>query len=171
MTDRKLPRLLFIVQLPPPLHGASLMNSQIVNSNILRSNFNIETVNLHFAESIQELGKFSFEKVYRTFAYGIEIVKKVIKHKPDLVYFNLTPKGFAFYRDAFYVLILKMLGKKIVFHLQSKGIKENTRTSTIKKHLYTWVFRNTSIICLSPRLTDDFDDIYKSSPVLCSQRD
>ena len=164
MSDRKLPGLLFIVQLPPPLHGASLMNSHILKSNLLKNNFSIEIVNLHFAESIQELGKFTFEKLYRTFLYAFEIVKKVIKHKPDLVYFNLTPKGFAFYRDAFYVLLLKILGKKIVFHLQSKGIKENTSTSIIKKSLYKWVFRNTSIICLSPRLTEDFDDIYKPTP-------
>ena len=145
MPDKESPRLLFIVQLPPPLHGASLINSYILNSNLIRSNFNIETVNLHFAESIQELGKFSIKKVFRTFIYCFEIVKKVIKHKPDLVYFNLTPKGFAFYRDAFYVFILKLLRRKIVFHLQSKGIKENIRQSNIKKQLYKLVFKNTDI--------------------------
>jgi len=164
MPDKESPRLLFIVQLPPPLHGASLINSYILNSNLIRSNFNIETVNLHFAESIQELGKFSIKKVFRTFIYCFEIVKKVIKHKPDLVYFNLTPKGFAFYRDAFYVFILKLLRRKIVFHLQSKGIKENIRESIIKKQLYKFVFKNTSIICMSPRLTDDFNEVYKSNP-------
>lgn len=164
MPDKELPRLLFIFQLPPPLHGASMMNSHILNSRLLRNNFNIESVNLHFAESVQELGKFSLEKVYRTFIYAIEIVKKVIRHKPDLVYFNLTPKGFAFYRDSFYVFLLKLLGRKIVFHLQSKGIRENTGKSLIKKQLYRMVFKNTSIICLSPKLTDDFTDVYKSIP-------
>lgn len=164
MQDKILPRLLFIVQLPPPLHGASMMNSHIVNSKLIAANFNSETINLHFAETVQELGKFTFGKVYRTFLYAAEIVKKVIKHKPDLVYFNLTPKGFAFYRDAFYVFILKALGRKIVLHLQSKGIKENTDSSVLKKRLYKMVFKNTSVICLSPRLTDDFLNIYASSP-------
>ena len=164
MSDKELPKLLFIVQLPPPLHGASMMNSHIVNSDLIRGNFRTETVNLHFAETVQELGKFSPEKVYRTFVYAFEIIKKVIKHKPDLVYFNLTPKGFAFYRDAFYVFILKVLRRKIVFHLQSKGIKENIRGSVVKKQLYKMVFDNTSIICLSPRLTDDFHDVYDSDP-------
>jgi glycosyltransferase involved in cell wall biosynthesis len=164
MPDNELPKLLFIVQLPPPLHGASMMNSHIVNSHLIRSNFRSEIVNLHFAETIQELGRFSLGKVCRTLVYAVEIVKKVIKLKPDLVYFNLTPKGFAFYRDAFYVFILKAMRRKIVFHLQSKGIKENIRGSFVKKHLYKSVFSNTSVICLSPRLTDDFKDIYRSKP-------
>lgn len=159
-----MPRLLFIVQLPPPLHGASMMNRYIVNSKLLSGNFTSETVNLHFTETVQGLGRFTFGKVYMTFVYAFEIIKKVIKHKPDLVYFNLTPKGFAFYRDAFYVFILKAMGRKIVFHLQSKGVKENTSTSAVKKQLYKIVFKNTSVICLSPRLTDDFSDIYSSRP-------
>jgi glycosyltransferase involved in cell wall biosynthesis len=164
MTDKGLPRLLFIVQLPPPLHGASMMNRYIVESKLISGKFSFDTVNLHFTETVQDLGRFTFGKVYKTFVYAFEIINKVIRSKPDLVYFNLTPKGFAFYRDAFYVLILKILCKKIVFHLQSKGIKENTSSSAVKKMLYKFVFRNTSIICLSPRLTDDFSDIYTSQP-------
>jgi glycosyltransferase involved in cell wall biosynthesis len=164
MTEKKLPEILFIVQLPPPLHGASMMNRYIVNSKLIAGNFNSDTVNLHFTETVQDLGRFTFGKVFKTFVYAFEIIKKVLKHKPDLVYFNLTPKGFAFYRDAFYVFILKALRRKIVFHLQSKGIKENTSSSALKKLLYKIVFKNTSIICLSPRLTDDFNDIYTGRP-------
>jgi glycosyltransferase involved in cell wall biosynthesis len=164
MTNKGLPELLFIVQLPPPLHGASMMNRYIVDSKLISEKFSSDTVNLHFTETVQDLGRFTFAKIYKTFAYALEIIRKVIKNKPDLVYLNLTPKGFAFYRDAFYVLILKILGQKLVFHLQSKGIKENTSASAVKKLLYKIVFKNTRIICLSPRLTDDFSDIYSSRP-------
>jgi glycosyltransferase involved in cell wall biosynthesis len=162
--EKEMPALLFVVQLPPPLHGASMMNRHIVESKLLKSNFRMVTVNLHFAETVQELGKFSLTKVWMTFVYAYEIAVKVMKHKPDLVYFNLTPKGFALYRDSFYVFILKMLGQKIVFHLQSKGIRENAEQSGLKKLLYKMVFRNTSLICLSPRLKTDFDSVFKAEP-------
>ncbi len=164
MTDKGLPRLLFIVQLPPPLHGASMMNSHLLASSLIRSRFVVDSINLHFAESVQQLGKFSFEKLYRTFAYAFRIIGKVIRHKPDLVYFNLTPKGFAFYRDALYVFILKIMRRKIVLHLQSKGIRENIASNVLRRQLYRLVFRNTSLICLSPRLTDDFEGIYRAKP-------
>jgi glycosyltransferase involved in cell wall biosynthesis len=164
MTEKKLPGLLFVVQLPPPLHGASMMNRHIVDSELLKKHFRTETVNLHFAETVQELGKFSLAKVWMTFVFAFEIAVRAIRFRPDLVYFNLTPKGFALYRDSFYVMILKMLGRKIVFHLQSKGIRENAEHSRLKKFLYKCVFRNSRIICLSPRLTEDFDLVYSGKP-------
>lgn len=159
-------KILFLGQFPPPVHGASIMNSYVINSEVIRSNFNIDFVNLQFAKSIKELGKFSFLKVFKAFFYGFKIVKRVITQRPDLVYFNLTPTGFAFYRDAFYVFLLKLLRRKIVFHLHSKGIKKNANKSFLKKYLYTWVFKNTHVICVSKSLTDDIAEVYKSTPFI-----
>ncbi len=158
------PALLFVVQLPPPLHGASLMNSIVTESELLRKNFRTEIVSLHFADSVQDLGKFSFGKIRKTLFYAVEIIKKIIRFKPDLVYVNLTPKGFAFYRDTFYVFIIKLLRRRIVFHLQSKGIRENVENSLTKRKLYQMVLANTSLICLSPMLSDDFDMVYRDEP-------
>lgn len=159
-------KILFIGQFPPPLHGASIMNSYVINSEIIRSNFNIDYINLQFAKSVKELNEFSFLKVFKAFFYGFVIVKRIITQRPDLVYFNLTPKGFAFYRDALYVFLLKLLRRRIVFHLHSKGIKNNARKSFLKKYLYKWVFLNTYVICLSKNVTDDIAEVYKSSPFI-----
>ena len=159
-------KILCILQLPPPLHGVSLMNSLVINSELIRSNFNIDVVNLQFTKSVKELGKISFLKVYKSIYYGYEIVKKVLTKKPDLVYFTLCPTGFAFYRDAFYVVLLKLLNLKIVFHLHGKGIKPNAEKSILKKYLYAWVFKNTYVICLSESLTDDIAEVYKSTPFI-----
>ena len=136
-------RILFLGQIPPPLHGASIMNSYVINSEVIRTNFSIESVNFQFAKSIKEIEKFSFLKVYKAFLCGFEIVKKVIIQKPDLVYFNLAPKGFAFYRDAFYVFLLKLLKRKIVFHLHGKGIKKNVENNFLKKY--------NMIVCLTKK--------------------
>lgn len=159
-------RILTILQLPPPVHGASIMNSYFVNSEIIKSNFNIRVVNLQFAISIKELKKFSFLKILKAFLYCFEIVKNVISFKPDLVYFTISPIGFAFYRDSIYVFLLKLFNNKIVFHLHGKGIKENLKSNAIKKYLYQWAFKNTHVICLSQRLTNDIEDVCKSVPFI-----
>lgn len=159
-------KILCILQLPPPVHGASIMNSHIIQSEIIKNNFFIDVINLQFAKSIKEVAKFSWVKVFKAFLYSFVIVKRVLIHNPDLVYYNFSPNGFAFYRDAFYVFSLKLLRRKIVFHLHSKGIKNNAKKSILKKYLYTWIFINTHVICLSDRLTDDIAEVYKSTPFI-----
>lgn len=154
------------MQLPPPVHGASLMNSYVINSEILRKNFDIDIVNLQFATSIKELEKFSIRKVFKAFYFGFEIIKRVIINRPNLVYFTLAPKGLAFYRDAFYVFLLKLLKRKIVFHLHGKGIKKNVENNFLKKYLYKCVFKNTHVICLSKILIDDISEVYNSTPFI-----
>jgi len=166
MLKKQIKKILFIVQLPPPVHGASIMNSYVINSKIINNNFYCDVVNLHFLRSIKEISKYSFRKVLKGIYYGFEIIIKDFIRKPDLVYFTLSPKGYAFYRDAIYVFILKLFNNKIVFHLHGKGIKENIKSNAIKRYLYLWVFNNTHVICLSQRLTNDIEDVFKSIPFI-----
>jgi glycosyltransferase involved in cell wall biosynthesis len=166
MMKNQIKKILFIIQLPPPVHGASLMNSYVINSEVIRSTYLIEVISLQFVKSIKNVAKFSLVKVFKFFFYGFVIVKKVLTQKPDLVYFTICPTGIAFYRDAFYVVLLKLLNSKIVFHLHGKGIKKNVKKSYFKKYLYTWVFKNTYIICLSELLSEDISEVYSGVPFI-----
>lgn len=162
----RLPTVLFLGQLPPPVHGVSLMNSYLLNSELIKCNFNIDVIGLQFETSLNQLGKFSIKKVLKAFDYGFKIAKHNLRTKPDLVYFTLVPTGFAFYRDAFYVILLKLFNLKIVLHLHGKGIEENSRNNRIKEKLYTWILRRTHVICLSEKLSEDIKKVYKSTPFI-----
>jgi glycosyltransferase involved in cell wall biosynthesis len=166
MSSIKTKKILCIGQLPPPVHGVSVMNGYIINSKLIKSNFFIEFIDLKFARSINELQKFSFLKIFKAIYYGYEIVGKVLTKKPDLVYFTICPTGFVFYRDAFYVFLLKVLNSKIVFHLHGKGIKNSAKKNFVKKYLYSLVFKNTNIICLTKRLSEDISEVYRSVPYI-----
>ncbi|HEY5370804.1 MAG TPA: glycosyltransferase [Hanamia sp.] len=159
-------RILCIMQLPPPIHGASLMNSYLSKSNIINDNFDTQIINLQFAPSLKELEKFSFLKIFKSINYAFVIFKKIIKFKPDLVYFTLSISGYAFYRDAIYVSILKLCGSKILFHLHGKGIKKESEKSILKRNLYKFVFKNTYVICLAKNLTEDIKSVYSSVPFI-----
>lgn len=166
MTDYSKNKILFIVQLPPPIHGASIMNSLVVNSEIVKQKFSIEVINLQFAYSIANITKFSIKKVFKSVSIGFEIYKKIKLFKPNLVYFTISPKGYAFYRDSIYVLIMKMMNMNIIFHIHMKGIKETTDKSRIKNNIYKYVFKNTNVICLSKSLIADFSGILNSIPYI-----
>jgi glycosyltransferase involved in cell wall biosynthesis len=159
-------KILFIGQLPPPMHGASLMNSYVINSEVIRHNFSLVIINLQFAKSIKEITRFSFLKVYKAVFYAFLIVKRILLQKPDLIYFTVSPVGFAFIRDTFYVLLFKLFHRKIVFHLHGKGIKENAKRNFLIRFIYTWVFKNSHIICLSKRLAEDIENVYHSIPFI-----
>lgn len=158
-------KILLIVQLPPPIHGASVMNSHIVNSEKINKRFNIEVINLQFSKTIGEISIFSIRKVFKAIYFGFKIINQVFIQKPDLVYFTFSPSGYAFYRDVIYVVLLKLLRRKIVFHLHGKGIKEN-KLNIVKKCLYLLVFRNTYVICLSKKLVNDIETVNRSVPYI-----
>jgi len=121
------------MHLPPPLHGASISNLNVANSTLINTSFDVLIVNLQFAKTLQELREFTFLKILKAIKFGLIIIRKAITFKPDLIYFTLSPNGFAFYRDAFYVLILKLFKLQIVFHLHGKGIKKATEVSSFQK--------------------------------------
>lgn len=74
--------------------------------------------------------------------------------------------GSAFYRDAFYVFILKLFTNKIVFHLHGQGIKAGSKRSKVSEYIYKWVFKNSNVICLGRNLINDLDGIYNGTPYI-----
>lgn len=141
------------------------MNSYIIESMVIHKNFHIDIVDIRFSKSMDQLQKFSFSKVFTTLKYGYIIVKKMVSCKFQIVYFTLTPTGFGFYRDSFYVFLLKFFKTKIILHLHGKGIKQNAN-NYFKKKLYKWVFNKTYVICLTKNLSNDITGIYKPVPFI-----
>lgn len=143
------------MQLPPPIHGQSVMNQTIYESNLINESFNFKTIPLHFA-ALENIGKPSVNKLWKMICYLFIIFKELIIFRPALIYFTLSPTGFAFYRDSIYVALIKLFGAPIVFHLHGKGIKEKAK-NPFNRILYTFVFYNSKIILLSKLLRPDLD--------------
>ncbi len=150
MTERKR-KILYFIQLPPPVHGVSTINEIVFNSKLINQHFTKKLVEIKFSEKIEELRKFSLYKLWEFFKIIFQLKYALIKFKPDIVYFSFMPVGIGFLRDAFFALIIKLFRKKIVFHLNNRGIPHYD-----KKHLYHFlykvVFRNSIIIHVSKGL-------------------
>jgi len=148
-------KILFLVQLPPPVHGVSMMNQITVNNPGMLDYFRTNTVLLNYTSEIKGIGKFTFKKLFSFFRIYRNILKLIFSFKPDLIYFTLTPTGISFYRDAIIVFLLKRTKAKIVYHLHGKGIYNKTKHSKINRTIYKLVLRNTYIIHLSESLKED----------------
>ncbi len=160
-----MPKILFLVQLPPPIHGVSTMNTHIVESDVINKNFCISKIDLKFVKSMDQLQKFTISKIITAIKYSFVIIKKMLVFKPQLVYFTPMPTGFGFYRDAFYVFILKRFNVKVILHLHGKGVRKNNNTY-IKRTIYKYFFHNIYVVCLSEILTKDIADVYKGRPII-----
>lgn len=158
--------ILCIIQLPPPVHGVSECNKILVNSDLINSNYKLSIINLQFSKSISDIEHFSFKKILTAIKYCFKIVKEIKLSKPDLIYFTISPNGSSFYRDAFYVLLIKIFRKKILFHLHGQGFKDSTKQNLVKKRISKFIFNNAEVICLAKKLTTDIKEVFSGKPFI-----
>ncbi len=156
-------KILFLVQLPPPVHGSALVNKLLLTHEHVQKKYHIDLLPTQLANSLEDMGNFSIKKIWRGFSIFFKTFFKLLSNKYDLVYLTLSPLSFAFYKDASLILLAKLFGNKVVLHLHGKGIKDQIK-SRFKKDIYKRVFKNTEVIILAKTLYNDISEIYSKSP-------
>jgi len=154
-------KVLLLLKTPPPLTGATLMNSFVADSKLLKEYFNTHTIGISYKDKIEDRRIFSLKKISALILTGFKLVKSLTLFKPDQVYFQISPTGIAFFRDCIYILLIKTFRTPIIYHLHGKGILEYTQNSLFKTKIYKWAFKNASVICLSKLLIFDIENIFK----------
>ena len=152
-------KLLYFIKVPPPITGATLMNERVHYSQFLREKFKVRSINISYNKKVNEFGHYSFYKLIIFNLIFIKLLIELLLYRPNLIYFQISPTGLAFYRDSIFVFTMKMFGMKILFHMRGKGIKEAIANSIYKEKYYKSVFKDTYIICLSELLTSDIASI------------
>jgi glycosyltransferase involved in cell wall biosynthesis len=155
--------ILFMAQLPPPVHGAALRNQSLLESELLNNEFNIISLPLKFIDDMKDLGSFSFKKILLMLKYCFRLTVILLKKKVDLVYFTMSPAGGAFYRDILFISIIKLFRKKRLLHFRVKGIKK-TASSGIGRMLVKYGFAGSDIVCLSQHHMLDMADLTVRKP-------
>lgn len=158
------PKILFILHLPPPMHGAALVGNLIKNNALLNKNFRSDYINLSASNNLNEIGKFGIFKLFRIFKVQCSVLKKLIFNRYDLCYVTLTSSGLGFYKDAVIVLLVKLFRIKIVFHFHNKGVSKH-KINYLNNFLYSFVFKNTNSILLSDYLYYDLQSYVKHSNI------
>ncbi len=158
MQSSKKKKILFLMQLPPPVHGAAVMNQSIQDSELINSTFDCNYINISTAKGINDIGKGSLGKWFRSLGLLIRVKLSIFTFRPNLVYITLSPVGFAFYKDSFFVLISRFFGRKICIHLHGKGI-ENAMNTKFKMWYYNYVFKGSDTIHLSKLLLPELNKI------------
>lgn len=157
--------ILFMAQIPPPVHGAALRNESILKSKLINADFRIIPLPLQFAADMKTLGKLSFRKLLLMIAYIFRLIWTLVTKKIDLAYFTMSPAGGAFYRDILFITILKVFRKKCLLHFRVKGIKQ-TANSFVGRSLVKFAFKGSNVICLSQHHTQDLLAYVSTTPYI-----
>ena len=153
-------KVLFILHLPPPVHGSSMVGQYIKDSSIINDGIDAKYINLGTSKSLNEIGKNPFQKVSVYLKIVYQTLKQLSVFQPDLVYIALTAKGKAFYKDAFIALLAKLFGRKIIYHLHNRSMLER-QDKWLDVVLCKMLFKNTDVLLLSKYL---YPEIQKYVP-------
>ncbi|MBN2531049.1 MAG: glycosyltransferase family 4 protein [Deltaproteobacteria bacterium] len=154
MTSSKHSKILFILHLPPPTHGSSVVGKQIQNSDKINSTFSCKYINLNTSKKISHIGRWNPSKFFSFFKIVFSTFVSCIFRRPDLCYLAITAKGIAFLKDAVIALIVKAFGIKIVYHFHNKGVHLYSQKK-LYNVFYKLVFKNSDAILLSKYLYPD----------------
>jgi glycosyltransferase involved in cell wall biosynthesis len=151
LNKNKQPKILYFIQLPPPVHGVSVINKLIYTSQKINQGFATYLLEIKFSNRINQLRRINVRKLYQFLKLVFRLIRSIRSIRPDIIYFSIMPVGKGFLRDLFFVIIIKWYRITPVYHLHNKGIARNSELWIMKK-LYEYVFRNSYIIHLSASL-------------------
>lgn len=143
-------RLLYLVQLPPPVHGPSKMNAWICAHPAINAGLQVSVLRFEFARSLADLNRITPGKLVRYIGLLFKLVARLSRWRPHAVYVTPVPSGPGFLRDAMVLLLIRASGARRIVHLHGRGIGHASQ-NRFWRLLYALTLRNAVVISLSER--------------------
>ncbi|UKV15535.1 glycosyltransferase family 4 protein [Thalassospiraceae bacterium SW-3-3] len=162
MTKR--PRIIAMLQLPPPMHGAAAMNERALAA--LRKTCDVTLLEMRFTNHPRDIAKLTIGKLVKAFYLSLRLLFELWR-KPDALYINFAPSGSAFYRDSIYVLMSKQFGIPAILHLHGQGLQAG-RENRFAAWLQHRVFTGQTAIILGDALRHELSGIGCQSAIIAN---
>ena len=157
--------ILFILHLPPPVHGAAMVGQHIHDSALINNDFESRFINLTTASGMDDIGRFKLKKI-RPFLHLLRQIRHSVKEfRPELVYITPNAGGGPFYKDFIVVSMLKRMGCRLVAHYHNKGVSTR-QDRPLDNCLYRSFFQGLKVLLLSERLYPDIAKYVRREDVL-----
>ncbi|SMG30023.1 glycosyltransferase [Fibrobacter sp. UWB13] len=87
------PKVLFIMHMPPPVHGAAMVGKYIHDSKIVNNSFDCRFENMMLAKNLEDIGKGGVKKIFNPLSQLKRFKKAIKEFQPDLVYVTQNAAG------------------------------------------------------------------------------
>ena len=153
-SSRGKPRILFVLHLPPPVHGAGLMGEQVRACVERTDAFGSRFINLSASSTVESVGRIGLNKLLFMRRLLGEVCRTVREWHPDLVYMTPSATMPGLLKDALVARLVRRKGCKLVLHFHNKGVVSR-QDHLLDDGLYRMLFRDASVILLSRLLYPD----------------
>lgn len=158
------PKIVFLVHLAPPVHGAAALGGYVKDSVLINTYFNSKYINLATAGSLSDIGKWGLKKGIVILQLWYKVLQTLARGKFELCYMTINSSGAPWYKELVIVALLKLFRIPIVYHYHNKGVAQNANTG-LKNFLYRFQFKNSKSIVGSPILYSDIKKFVPQSNV------
>lgn len=156
-------KALFILHYSPPIHGASKVGDTILESQTIKGAFDSKFIKIKSSQRIDEIGKFSAFKIFAMIELFFKVCLRLVGFRPKVIYYTISPHGFAFYRDVLVLIPVKfyrfLTNSELFYHYHARGIDKFVVSSKFKRTLTNFVISNTNIIFISELLRSEVQNL------------
>jgi len=142
--------LLFLVQLPPPIHGVTVMSERVLREAASMSGINVRHLWTGGARELTDIGRKRFRKFTDFALFLLKLCAMQFSSKRyDIAYCALAPHGEALLRDALLIGAAKRTAGRVLVHLHTQGLHEVLDGCTFLQRVSRYLISGTELISLS----------------------
>lgn len=147
--------VIVVSQLPPPMHGSTLMTQKLIET-LQVAGYNVQLVERTFSRSASEIGKFRVRKLFSAFSLVIRLFKAARKSPNYPVIFFCTNRPFSFLVDCVMSALLRSLAMKRINYVHTSGYRDLASKGPVWRLLVKLLLGDAAVtVCLSDELTKD----------------
>ena len=142
-------RVLFLAQLPPPIHGLSVVSQKV--HNILKDHgWQIDKRSPVSARSMQDIGKKSVGKFVELGAMLAGLVgSALIGRRYRLSYQTFTPWSHAALRDAFVAWLAGFVAQRVIVHVHTEGMDQLVNGNAWRERTLRRLLRGSEVVTIT----------------------
>lgn len=144
------PRVLLLLHLPPPLHGAAHVGEIIRRSVRVRESLDCTFVSI--ATGGYGVG-FNARWVMGIAKTMLNVLRAIFVDTYDVIYITPTATGLSMYKDIVIALCAKARCRRVVYHFHNTGFAAYARVPQWLKRVF---LRDVTLMLHSPRMAKDF---------------
>ncbi len=143
-------KFLFLAQLPPPIHGVSMMSKQVYDMVGTLGAYEIDYLWSGSAKNLNDIDKKSLGKIFGFATLVMTLVFRFVSGKRyDTAYLTFAPWTHAAIRDGFLAWLAGLSSGRVLLHLHGEGLTQVIGQKGIRNKLIYWLIQKSELVAIT----------------------